>query len=52
MPKMILNAKIEGGRRRGHPRKRWLDDVGCDVNNLGIRNWRLEARNRPDGELL
>jgi hypothetical protein len=46
MPKMILNTEIEGGRRRGHPRKRWLDDVKCDIKSLGIRNWRLKARNR------
>jgi hypothetical protein len=46
MPKILLNAKMEGGRRRGHPRKRWLDDVERDVNSLGIRNWRLRARNK------
>jgi hypothetical protein len=46
MPKMILNAKMECGRRRGRPRKRWLDDVEYGVKSLGIRNWRLKARNR------
>jgi hypothetical protein len=46
MPKMILSAKVEGGRRRGRPRKRWLDDVECNTRSLGIRNWRLKARNR------
>jgi hypothetical protein len=45
MPKMIINAKMEGGRR-GRPRKQWLDDVECDITILGIRNWRLKARNR------
>jgi hypothetical protein len=45
MPKMILNAKTEGGRRRVRPRKRWLDDVEYDIKSLGIRNWRLKARN-------
>jgi hypothetical protein len=47
MPKMILNAKMEGGRRRrGCPRTRLLDDVECDIRILGIRNWMLKARNR------
>jgi hypothetical protein len=46
MLKILLNAKMEGGRRRGRPRKRWLDDVERDVNSLGIRNWRLRARNK------
>lgn len=31
MPKVILNAKLEGGRRKGRPRQRWLDDVECDI---------------------
>jgi hypothetical protein len=46
MPEMILSAKVEDGRRRGRPRKRWLDDVECNTRSLGIRNWRLKARNR------
>jgi hypothetical protein len=48
MPKMILNAKTEGGRRRVCPRKGWLDDVEYDIKSLGIRNWRLKARNGPE----
>jgi hypothetical protein len=27
MSKMILNAKMEGGRMTGRPRKQWLDNV-------------------------
>jgi hypothetical protein len=42
---MILNAKMEDGRRRGCPRKRCFNDVECDIKSLGIRNWRLKARN-------
>jgi hypothetical protein len=46
MPKVILNAKNEGGGRRGRPRKRWFDDVECDTKSRGIRNRRLMARYR------
>ena len=46
MPKMILNAKIDSGRRRGRPRKRWIDDLESDLRSLGIRNWKAKARNR------
>jgi hypothetical protein len=45
MRKIILNAKMEGGRWRRRPRKGWID-ARCDINSLGIRKWRLEARNR------
>jgi hypothetical protein len=31
MPKMILNAKMEGEERIGRASKRWLDDVECDI---------------------
>ena len=27
MPKMVLNAKIDSGRRRGQPKKGWVDDL-------------------------
>jgi hypothetical protein len=42
---MILNEKMEGGRRRGRPKKRWLDNIECDIKSLGIRNWDFKARN-------
>ena len=38
MPKMIRNAKIDSGRRRDRPRKRWVDDLDGDLRSLGIRN--------------
>jgi hypothetical protein len=43
MPKMILNAKMEGGRKRGRPKKRWINDVEQDLRKLGISNWRSRA---------
>ena len=48
MPKMILNAKIDSGRRRGRARKRWIDDLESDLRSLGIRNWKAKERNRNE----
>ena len=46
MPKMILNSKIDSGRKRRRSRKRWIDDLESDLRSLGLRNWKAEARNR------
>jgi hypothetical protein len=46
MPKMILNAKMEGDRKRGRPKKRWIKDVEQDLRKLGVRNWRSRAGDR------
>jgi hypothetical protein len=46
MPKMILNAKMEGDRKRGHPKKRWINGVEQDLRKLGISNWRSRAEDR------
>ena len=27
-------------RRRGRPRKRWKEEVECDLQVLGVRRWR------------
>jgi hypothetical protein len=43
VPKMILKARMEGGRKRGRLRKRWLDDAEHDLQQLGVRNWRLKV---------
>ena len=48
MTKKILNAKTDNGRRIGRPRKRWIDDLESDVRSLGIRNWKVKARNRNE----
>ena len=52
MPKMILNAKIDSGRRRSRPRKRWVDDFESDLRSLGIRNWKATARNRYEWKVV
>ena len=48
MPKMILNVKIDSERRKGRPRKRWVDDLESDLRSLGIRNWKVKVRNRNE----
>jgi hypothetical protein len=47
-PKMILEARMEGGRKGGRPRKRWLDDAEHDLQQLGVRNWRLKMWDRVE----
>jgi hypothetical protein len=41
----ILNARLEGTRRRGRPKLRWEDGVDKDVKALEERNWKNIARN-------
>jgi hypothetical protein len=31
-------SKMEGNRKRGRPRKRWIDEVEEDLKIIGIRN--------------
>jgi hypothetical protein len=39
-----------GGRRRGKPRKRWLDDVEDDFRKTEVKRWRIKAMDRTKGE--
>jgi len=36
MPRTILEWKPVGRRIRGRPRKRWTEDVGEDIQTMGI----------------
>jgi len=40
MPKQIFTQELEGTRRRGRARKRWKEEVGRDLQVLGVRRWR------------
>ena len=40
MPKKIFTQELEGTRRRGRPRKRCKEEVGRDLQVLGVRRWR------------
>jgi hypothetical protein len=44
--KKITLGKPGGGRRAGKPNLRWMDGVMRDAEKLGIRNWRIKARDR------
>uniref|UniRef100_A0A170WMB5 Endonuclease-reverse transcriptase n=1 Tax=Triatoma infestans TaxID=30076 RepID=A0A170WMB5_TRIIF len=46
MPKSILDKNMPGKRKRGRPRKRWLDDVREDLDRIGVSNWRQLALDR------
>jgi hypothetical protein len=44
--KKITLDKPEGRRRVGRPNLRWMDGVTEDAERLGVRNWRIKARDR------
>lgn len=46
LPGSLLRGEMIGIRKRGRPRKRWLDDVEEDLRVLGVRRWRGEAGDR------
>jgi hypothetical protein len=44
----IMTTKVEGTRKRGRPRKRWIDEVEEDLKIMGIRNWHSVAKDRQE----
>jgi hypothetical protein len=42
--KKITLDKPEGRRRVGRPNLRWMAGVTKDAERLGVRNWRIKAR--------
>jgi hypothetical protein len=43
-----MTTKMEGTRKRGRPRKRWIDEVEEDFEIMGIRNWHAVAKDRQE----
>jgi hypothetical protein len=46
--KKVFLGKPDGRRRRGRPRKRWLDDLEEDLRKLGVKGWRRKAEDREE----
>jgi hypothetical protein len=47
-PKRILEWKSIGRRLRGRPWKRWIEDIGDDIQIMGIRGWRKLCKEMAD----
>jgi hypothetical protein len=39
---------MEGSRRRGKPRLRWLEDVEKDLQEMEVKKWRQKAVDREE----
>jgi hypothetical protein len=46
IPKVALDAELEGKRKVGRPESRWLEDIQADVKMTGIKGWRRKAQDR------
>jgi hypothetical protein len=46
--KKIFESKLEGSKRRGRTRLRWLEDVGKDLRELKVKRWRQKAVDREE----
>lgn len=44
--KKVLVNRVDGTRPRGRPKKRWIDCVESDIQELGVRNWKVAAEDR------
>lgn len=38
--KKVLKKIVDGTRTRERPRKRWIENVEKDLQELGVRNWK------------
>lgn len=44
----VFNEAQEERRKQGRPRKRWLDDLKCDLRSLRARGWLRFAEERDE----
>jgi len=48
MPKKIFTQEPKGTRRRGKPRERWKEEVGRNLQVLGVRRWKELVADRKN----
>ena len=48
----ILERKLDGSRRKGRPRLRWLDDVEKDLWEMKVKKWKWKAADREAWEFV
>jgi hypothetical protein len=46
--KKIFESELEGSRREGRPRLRWLDYVKRDLWEMKVKRWRQTAVGREE----
>jgi hypothetical protein len=46
IPKIGLNAKLDGKREVGRPKLRWVYDFQTDLKVTGIKGWIRKVQNR------
>jgi hypothetical protein len=46
--KRVLEWKPTGRRKRGRPKKRWIEDIEEDLQIMGIRGWRKLCEEREE----
>jgi hypothetical protein len=42
--KILMIVKLEGKKKKGRPRMRWMDGVEKYLRNLGVVDWRAKAQ--------
>jgi hypothetical protein len=50
--KIMLKGRLYSKRRKGRPRKRWLDDVESDLKKMKAKGWKEKMRNREQWRLV
>jgi hypothetical protein len=48
MSRKLLNGKKEGRRRRGRPRKRWLQNLEGDLRVMQVGRWREKVQTKEE----
>jgi hypothetical protein len=44
--KKVVLGKLDGRRKVGRPKPRWLDCMDNDLKFLGVKRWRKKAEDR------